>query len=289
MTFWPNLFIVGAAKAGTTSLFYYLKNIPGIYMSPMKEPNFFSKSTHIDPVWRAIEDKDKYLHLFDKVIDEKIIGEASTSYLPDLNAPKLIHQSIPDSLIIISLRDPVERAFSHYLGRKRQGMVKSSFLQGIKNELSNKLDFHKLNHGVRHGLYYESVKRYLDTFGDKQVKILIFEEFIEDEKKTLEDILKFLGINHSLNDFKAEVYFSFAEARGSVSQFIFRSNFVKKIANNLLSDSTRKFLRDKLLEKKQEKPKMDDEAREMLIKFYKDDVLKLQTLLGRKLPWKNFS
>ena len=109
------------------------------------------------------------------------------------------------------------------------------------------------------------------------------------EKKTLDGILKFLDINYSLNDFKAEVYNAYFTSRGQISQFIFRSKLVSKIANNLLSYDARKFLREKLLEKNQEKPKMDYESRKMLIKFYKDDVLKLQTLLGRKIPWKNFS
>lgn len=289
MPVWPNLFIVGATKAGSTSLYHYLKNIPGIYMSPIKEPHFFAEMTHNNPVRSRIDDKEKYLRLFDQVRDEKIIGEASVSYLHDLNAPRRIHQRVPDSRIIISVRDPVERAFSHYLQFKREGFAKSSFLQTIKNELPKKLDFGRLGQTVWFGLYYESVKRYLDIFGSKQVKILIFEEFVEDGKKTLDGILKFLDINYSLDDFKAEVYNAAYTSRGQVSQFISTRKLVHKIANNLLSDSTRKFLREKLLEKKQEKPKMDYESRKMLIKFYKDDVLKLQTLLGRKIPWKNFS
>jgi len=289
MPVWPNLFIVGAAKAGSTSLYNYLKNIPGIYMSPIKEPNFFAEMTHNNPVWSTIDDKEKYLRLFHKVRDEKIIGEASVSYLHDLNAPRRIHQRVPDSRIIICLRDPVERGFSHYLHFKRNGFAKSSFLQNIKNELPKKLDFSsRLNPLVWFGLYYESVKRYLDIFGSKQVKILIFEEFIEDEKKTLDGILKFLGINNPLDDFKSEVHNYEFTPRGQVSEFIFRRKLWHKIAINLLSDSTRIFWKKKLLEKKQEKPKMDSESRQMLIKFYKDDVLKLQTLLGRKIPWKNF-
>ena len=123
MPVWPNLFIVGAAKAGSTSLYNYLKNIPGIYMSPIKEPNFFAEMTHNNPVWSTIDDKEKYLRLFHKVRDEKIIGEASVSYLHDLNAPRRIHQRVPDSRIIICLRDPVERGFSHYLHFKRNGFA----------------------------------------------------------------------------------------------------------------------------------------------------------------------
>jgi len=62
---WPNLFIVGAPKAGTSSLYAYLKNIPGIYMSHYKEPNYFSAKTIAEKsVARPIRDKTKYLSLF---------------------------------------------------------------------------------------------------------------------------------------------------------------------------------------------------------------------------------
>ena len=85
---WPNFFIVGAPKAGTTSLYWYLRNITGIYMSSIKEPNYFSiKVRPKDYFLRPIRDKRKYLNLFKDVIDEKIIGEASPSYLRDPEAP----------------------------------------------------------------------------------------------------------------------------------------------------------------------------------------------------------
>ena len=114
---WPNFYIVGAPKAGTTSMYEYLKNVPGIYMSAIKEPNYFSINTVPDnhPVLKPIRDKMKYLSLFDDVTNEKIIGEASPDYLPDPDAPHLIHQVAPHAHIVIILRDPVERAFSDYL------------------------------------------------------------------------------------------------------------------------------------------------------------------------------
>ena len=105
---WPNFFIVGAPKAGTSSLYAYLNEIPGIFMSPKKEPNYFSENTipNDHPI-KPIRDKKKYLELFKGVKGEKIIGEASTSYLADPEAPKLIHEACPDAKILISLRDPV--------------------------------------------------------------------------------------------------------------------------------------------------------------------------------------
>ena len=123
---WPNFFVVGTPRAGTTSLYSYLNATPGIYMSSIKEPRFFHKirpETNL-PI---MHDKKKYLGLFRNVKDEKSIGEASPTYLQDPESPLLIHKVIPNAKIIIILRDPIERAFSYYLPYKMQGIEKKSF------------------------------------------------------------------------------------------------------------------------------------------------------------------
>jgi len=144
----PNFFIVGAAKAGTTSLYNYLKQHPDIYMSPIKEPNYFAKDIDInlfrkDYKKTALIDTQKYfskpkleeLHLafiteledyiklFQKVSNEKVIGETSVSYLYSKVAAKEIKKLVPDAKIVIILRDPIERAYSHYLMNLKEGLI----------------------------------------------------------------------------------------------------------------------------------------------------------------------
>jgi len=178
---WPNFFIVGAAKAGTTSLYEYLKDIPGIYMSPVKEPNYFSVNILDDNhELKPIRKKEQYLMLFNN--DAKILGEASAYYLSDPEAPKLIHKVSPNAKILISLRDPVEREFSHFLMEKeRYAKTEKTFREIIQIELNYKNS--KKNYALKHGLYSENVKRYLEIFGTCQVKIIIFEEWIKNPKK----------------------------------------------------------------------------------------------------------
>jgi len=99
---WPNFFIVGAPRCGTSSLYDYLKHTKGIFMSTREEPNYFSVTVNPDLIFLGkITDKKEYLNLFNDVKDEIAIGEASPSYLWDPQAPKLIH----DVLIIIFLCD----------------------------------------------------------------------------------------------------------------------------------------------------------------------------------------
>ena len=285
MEIWPNFFIVGAPKAGTTSLYAYLKNVPGIYMSPNKEPNYFSVSTHFKPSKKPIRDKKKYLSLFEKVKDEKIIGEASPSYLSDPEAPKLIHEIVPDARILISLRDPVERAYSAYLMVLRRRFIKKSFSQQMENTLSNEiLPSEKM---LTRGLYFNPVQKYLDIFGQKQVKIIIFEEFIKNPKTLIEEILEFLGYNKPLETFENEVHNPYAVVRSPVTRYIFQNDTVRKFAQ-IIPSSFRRFLKEKVMLKQQPKPKMNEEVKKKLVNFYHNDVEKLKILLGRDLPWKHF-
>jgi len=288
MELWPNFFIVGASKAGTTSLYEYLKDIPGIYMSPVKEPHYFLPSTTSkDPNLRQIRDKKKYLKLFAKVKNESIIGEASTGYLPDPKTPELIKEVSPKAQIIISLRDPVERLFSSYLMKIRNRRLTSSFHQQIIQELQQKT-FKNYELNPNNGKYYENVKRYLDVFGEKQVKIIIFEEWVNKIQVTLQDILDFLNVNFSITEFEKESYNPYFMDKGILATKIRRSNFLEKIVKKTLSQSTRLAIRNNFFVKKEKKPLLDEKDREILIQFYSEDVVNLCKLLNRKLPWKNF-
>jgi len=287
---WPNFFIVGAPKSGTTSLFAYLKIVPGIFMPEIKEPNYFSivnvpKDSHSKP----IRDKKKYLELFKKVKDEKIIGEASVSYLSDPKAPKLIHEVSPNAKILISLRDPAERAHSNYLHLKRMGRVNLSFNELLHKASKEGGDDYKANLGLYGGLYSENVKRYVDIFGSNNVMILIFEDWITDAKNTVEEILEFLAIDYAYDDFKEVVYNKFGIARGPIAQAVLRNKKLKRFAKRKVPSPIRRFVKQKIILKPHPKPKMEDDEIKLLVDFYRKDVEKLEKFLGKKISWKNFT
>jgi len=286
---WPNFFIVGATKSGTSSLYSYLNEISEIFMSPIKEPNYFSVITiRQNSGLKPIRDKKKYLALFKKVKNEKILGEASPTYLGDPEAANLIHQVSPSAKILISLRDPVDRIFSHYLMLRRLGKIKSPLYSEIQVELNEEED--KKNHKLFHyqGLYYENVKRFMDIFGSNNVKIIIFEDFIKNEKATIENILEFLNIKNNLENFKPDVYNKYGVVRNPISQKILQSKKARRVVEKLISPSKRRILKEKLILKEEEKPKMEENEKKLLINYCRDDVQKIKNLLGRNLPWKNF-
>ncbi len=258
-------------------------------MSKRKEPFYFSAKTIPDKEpFFPIRDTKTYLALFNHVRDEKIVGESSTYYLYDPDAAKLIHQKIPNAYILISLRDPVERVWSHNLIQKNSGRKQDSFHEQINKELKNQIDLDKPHIRLKAGLYYDDVKRYLELFGRKQVKIIIMEEWTKNVKNTVNEITRFLGLNYIVNDdFDENAYHAYGVPRGQIVQSIVRNPKIKKIANSFFSQSSKESVKNFLF-KKSTKPKMNEEDSAKLVKFYQDDVRKLEKLLGRKLPWRNF-
>src|SRR5436309_11753413 len=119
----PNFLIIGAAKAGTTSLYHYLRQHPDIYMSPVKEPAYYASASVAARSGRSrgIRTRAAYERLFAAAGAERARGEASPQYLNDDAAPDRIAADLRDVRLIVSLRNPVDRAYSSYLGRVAGG------------------------------------------------------------------------------------------------------------------------------------------------------------------------
>jgi len=95
-------------------------------------------------------------------------------------------------------------------------------------------------------------------------------------------------LNQKLDNFEAEVHNPFRIARGPIARFILSHRSIGRISKKVLSPSARETLREKILSKKSPKPKMEPQERETLVQFYREDVKKLEGILGRKFPWPNF-
>jgi len=280
---WPNFFIVGAPRAGTTSLYDYLHRTDGVYMSPSKEPHYFTTSGASFLYPPPIRDKKKYLELFSNVKDEKAIGEGSTSYLRDPQVPKLIHKVAPKAKIIIILRDPVQRAYSNYLLRVSSGKT-YSFSEAIKKAIDS--DYNQYDGTIIHaGWYYKQVKGYQDVFGVDNVKILIFEEFIKDPKKTVKEVLEFLGVDAEPPETVELVHNILTKPRGRLATSILTNKRMRQTGRELLPEPVAEFLVRKVFGKKITKPKMSEDDKVFLENLYREDVLKLQKIIDKKLPW----
>ena len=290
---WPNFFIIGVEKGGTTSLYEYLKNIPDIFMSTQKEPWYFAPVvSDMSRSLGKINDEKSYLNLFKNVKNETAIGEASAVYWRDPDAPKLIQEKIPNAKIIISLRDPVDRFFSGYLMKLRTGFTKKSLEESVKIRLNNK--FTRISPRLNKEstlLYYENIKRYLDIFGKDNVLIIIFEEWINDPKNVLDEILEFLKINSSvknLNNLEFKKYNFGWTPQSKLMKKLMYNKILINIIRQLIPKSFRNSLENKIWKSNETRIKLSDQDKQLLIKFFYDDVKKLEKLLDRELPWPNF-
>ncbi len=296
----PNFLIVGAAKSGTTSLSYYLKQHRQIYISPVKEPKFFTaqflnfpiKGIGDDVVEKHIvKNFEDYKALFKWVTPErKAIGEASVDNLYyHENAIKQIKKYLGDPKIIMILRNPVSRAFSAYTHLVRDDREKLSFEDGLQAELKRMRDNWEFMWFYKDvGLYYAQVKDYLENFSN--VRIYLTEDLEKRPLETVKDIFKFLEVDDEfVPDVSVKYNVSGVPKRKIYAKISKNLNtlgsFLEKRANYLFPKKGIKIIGffEKIRAKEVQKPKMRYETQEMLLEFYREDILKTQKIIGRDL------
>jgi len=280
----PNFFVVGAAKAGTTSLYYNLRRHPEIFLTRMKELNFFSSEELLAQGCnyrgsQIINDLDEYLGLFRKAKTRKAVGDVSPSYLFRASAAKKIFNFNSAAKIIVVLRNPVERAYSDYLMDITGGHFNYSF-EDIVHKRVNDIKQSIYFQIIERGLYFEQVNRYLDFFGKHNVRIFLFDELKEDISSVLRSIFEFIGVDHSVridppikaNPFKRPKRFT---------KLMYYNHSVSHFAKKLMPYPVIRGLFRVFFDT--QKPELSEETRKYLKKFYRADIIFLQELIGRNL------
>jgi len=292
---WPNFFIVGAQRSGTTSLYDYLRQMEGIYMPPIKEPCFFSPSIPSTPYRRFVRDKNEYLDLFRGLRTEKAIGDASPFYLWDPKSPTLIYNSVPNARIIAIVRDPVERAFSSYLMNLNAGFETLPFFDAMLRNY-NDLKRGRLRYPfyLELGFYGEQIERYLNRFGSGRVKIILFDEFIKNTNEVVREVARFLDVEpkpgYNVENLKINKF----NSASTIPRNRLTSHIIKLVLGTYHTWRPRAYLSlppsikriiAEFLYKKESKPQIPEKARVFLERLYLEDVVKLQKLLPRNIPW----
>lgn len=290
----PNFLIVGVAKAGTTSLYEYLRKHEDIYMPDIvKEPGFFSTET-LKKVhgFHKFNTFKTYLTLFKNVKDEKLIGEASVAYFNyHLESIPKIKNHLGDIKIIIILRDPVDRCISSYQYALRSGKENRTFQEVIEADFNsiNAYDFSKTKfHYVLEGMYYDKLKAFKDNFSN--VKIIFQKDLKHDTKKTVSEVFNFLGINKNQTVLLNNEYNKggWVPENQKMYNWLFQDNFiVKTLRINLNRQSLfysfakkiKLFLITNLIKKKTIKYSDFKEEEKVLRKYYRNDIIKTEKLL----------
>ncbi|MEH7385241.1 sulfotransferase domain-containing protein [Bacillus sp. JJ1521] len=246
----PHFLIIGAMKCGTSSLYRNLVNHPQVISASKKEVHFFDKKFDRGLDW--------YLNHFPLLLEntnenrqDLITGEASPKYLVHPDAPKRAYETLPNAKLIVLLRNPVDRAYSHYhhMARNRNELL--SFEEAIMKEagqlnqqMEKVLDNYKTipTSYLTRGIYANQLERWMQYFPREQFLILKSEDFFKDTQSTFKQVTDFLGISE----------FDFSEHKQwNVGQY----------------------------------NRMEEQLREWLKLFFKPHNERLYQLLGRNLDW----
>ena len=295
----PNFLIIGAAKAGTTSLYHYLKQHPQVFMCPVKEPIFFalegSKARFHGPGDQetvdgySVTSYQDYCALFQNVSSETAIGEASTLYLYDNSSDtiKRLQHYVPDVKLISVLREPVERAYSHFLymvGKHSEPL--NDFPQALaEEEWRSRDNWWPAWHYKKMGFYYAQLKPFFDAFEPSQMAVYLYEDLVTDPSQLMRSLFEFLGVDETFNP-DMGIHHNIISGKPKnklLNDFLTKPNLVRTGLQPLLPCGWSKKIAAKIRAQNLSKPPLPLEVRKQLAPSYREDILKLQDLIERDL------
>lgn len=271
----PNFLYLGPDKSGSSWLFEVLRHHPDCFVPACKDVYYFDE--HYD------KGMDWYQDFFrDARPDVPAMGELSHSYLFSMQAADRIRRDLPEVKLMASLRQPVERCYSHYLYLVSSGLVTTSFAETIDTRP-----------GLTRSSYYaQSVEGYLERFGPERFKVLFFDDLKTDPRGYATQVYDFLGLSfNAAFDYDKKV----REARAARSVYMARlakqgALMARKLGLVSLVGAVKHGLAARLLYrplKKGEAPKMDPEVGKRLLERYIPDIEATEKLLGVDLDhWK---
>jgi hypothetical protein len=296
----PNFLVIGAAKCGTNALCSYLAQHPQIYFNAHQETMFFCaegqptipycgpgdrKTLRDWDFW--VHTRDRYQTLFRNASTEPAIGEGSTWYIYDEQAPERIRQHIPHAKLIAVLRNPVERAYSAFTmllrdGREPIGDFATALAQEDKRVGAK---WEPLWHYRRMGFYYAQLKRYYDTFDAAQIRVVLYDDFNARPDEVMRDLYTFLEVDPAfVADTSARLNVSLVPKNLAYHRLLAGENPVTAVVRAVAPIGFRRRIKNRLITPNLVKPPpMPPEVRSRLVDVFRQDIMQLQDLLGRDL------
>ncbi len=293
----PNFLVLGTAKAGTSSLYTYLKQHPDVYLSPTTELNFFAHEG-CDLNFRGPGDieymsdgslvatYEEYQKQFAGVTNEHAAGEFSTHNLYSCQAPALIKRYVPDAKMIAILRNPAGRAFSAFSHMVRDGREETGDFRTALNREPARIrnNWEPLWHYKSMGFYGAQLRRYFDTFGHEQIRVYIYEDFIAQPLKVVQDIFTFIGVDpHFEPDMSEMQNVSTILRSRQLHEMMMGKSVIRSALRSFLPAGMRSRVRSKILERNVKHMRLDPGLRRELMEGFRDDIGLLQDLIGRDL------
>lgn len=299
----PDLFIIGAPRSGTTSLYEYLRAHPEVFMSPIKEPTYFCPDLPPNAAGRLPRygvDHEGYLELFAGATDAKRAGEASVRYLSSVEAPRLIAEFEPRPYVVASLRNPVDMVHSlhaHHVAGGSEDI--DDFAEAIAAEDDRRAGRRipprsnaVLSVYTDRARYGEQLERWFAAIERSRFHVMIFEDFLRQPQVEYRALLEFLEVDA---DHRPEAFAAFnarhaARSRllrrmlnGRLPQWVVWQAMPRLIGQNRTRGLARSFRHSRAHRQAAERAPIAPELRRRLEDLFEDDVRRLGELLGRDM------
>lgn len=299
----PNFLVGGPPKCASTSLNFYLKQHPEIFMSPVKQTKFFSLDYD--------QGIDFYLQTyFAGVGNEKMVGEATPTYFLLPFVIDRIRKFNPDMKIIFCLRNPVERAFSGWSMRMNNGTEDLPFRQAMEENMNqrktltlmgeegakqwfadqkrgNRQDDSGYRTYIQGSMYAYNLKKYYAQFPPSQIKVIFLDSLKKDLHGTLKGVFSFLGVDDSYTIQNTEEKNTYKKSKLKfLDPILGKNKKLSKLLSKLMPKSFKKKILDTMYVEGS-KNNITPEDRKFAYEVFKDEITELEKLLGVDLShWK---
>ena len=294
----PNFIVIGAGKAGTTSLHQYLSAHSDVFMCRPKEPRFLAYADAPANFQGPRDDRlfcpatqAEYEALFEGAGDAKAIGEASTWYLTHPDAAANMARLVPNAKLIAVLRNPVERSFSHWMHLIREQIEPLEDFEAACAAEAERIDANWSPHWhyVRQSRYGEGLARFLEHFERSQIKVFLYEDLLADPVAVSQSIYQFLGVRSDFApDTAARLNVGGAPRFKALQRYLDNSLWggddPLKLVKKVIPAGVKKNVKKNLTEMNLSRDiTLTDDARARLYTRLADDIDHLERLIERDL------
>lgn len=299
----PDFFVVGAAKGATTTLYSHLKQHPDIFLPERKELYFFAYNGET-PRFKLADGTfrkevgctaDQYMNMYKECPAGRLAGDTSSWYLyyheaVIRNIRALYGDKAREAKIVMVLRNPVERAWSHYSMHLGHGLIDIPFREAVtpgafREKLESNRGYYPGYDYTGFGMYSRQVEAFLAAFDN--VKAILYEEFGKDTDGAVKEIFEFLGLEPgpTVSAGKRLNVSGAPKSRlaGLVGRMVYRPYMLKRLFVPLIPERLRYRIKTGISRFLFKRTVMSPGDRELLIDFFREDILRLQEILGKDL------
>lgn len=295
----PGFIVIGAPKSGTTSLYYYFRQHPDIYLPKTKELHYFSfpelglsssgpgdaaalSGAGLTQTW------EQYTAQYLDVTNHSAIGDISPSYLYYSSSARKIFETLGLVKIIVIIRNPVDKAYSQYMHMVRDGLETLSFSEAIAAESGRQEQgWRDIWRYTQSSLYADRLDEFIAVFGRENVKIILFDDFVENTTSVLTDLLIYIGVDPTVKISTDETFNRTGTPRSAyISDILMSQSLLKKLVKLVIPADLRRNLRNWLMKiNTGDKPELPQQLRTSLLNYFRDDIVKVERLIGKPTKW----